>query len=124
MVRSSLVKFLAVTWDAIQNTVSPFPKIFININQNADMDIRIVATILGPTPLLAANFVIFGVIIDRLGVQFSRLSPRSCKREVYCGSRGFITYLFSARYYVFLELCKYFCEELFLFFLAFITFFF
>jgi len=39
--------------------------------------IQIVATILGPTPLLAANFVIFGVIIDRLGVQFSRLSPRS-----------------------------------------------
>ena len=40
---------------------------------------RIVATILGPTPLLAANFVIFGVLIHRLGIQYSRLSPKSCK---------------------------------------------
>jgi len=39
--------------------------------------IQIVATILGPTPLLAANFVIFGVLIHRLGVQYSRLSPKS-----------------------------------------------
>jgi len=39
--------------------------------------IQIVATILGPTPLLAANFVIFGVLIHRLGAQYSRLSPRS-----------------------------------------------
>ena len=35
---------------------------------------------MGPTPLLAANFVMFGVIIDRLGTQYSRLSPKSCKR--------------------------------------------
>ncbi|KAF8799461.1 RTA1-like protein [Phlegmacium glaucopus] len=38
---------------------------------------QIVATILGPTPLLAANFVIFGVIIHRVGVQYSRLSPKA-----------------------------------------------
>jgi len=38
---------------------------------------QIVTTIMGPTPLLAANFVIFGVIIHRLGAQYSRLSPKS-----------------------------------------------
>jgi len=36
---------------------------------------QIVATIMGPTPLLAANFVIFGAIIHRLGAQYSRLNP-------------------------------------------------
>ncbi|KAF8965860.1 RTA1-like protein [Flammula alnicola] len=39
-------------------------------------EMQITATILGPTPLLAANFVIFGVIIQRLGTQYSRLSPK------------------------------------------------
>ncbi|KJA24345.1 hypothetical protein HYPSUDRAFT_136304 [Hypholoma sublateritium FD-334 SS-4] len=39
-------------------------------------EIQITATILGPTPFLAANFVIFGALIRRLGTQYSRLSPR------------------------------------------------
>jgi len=37
--------------------------------------IQICCTIIAPTPLLAANFVIFGHIINRLGTQYSRLSP-------------------------------------------------
>ncbi|KAF4617304.1 hypothetical protein D9613_006279 [Agrocybe pediades] len=39
-------------------------------------EMQITTTILGPTPFLAANFVIFGIIIQRLGTQFSRLSPK------------------------------------------------
>ncbi|KAI5887194.1 RTA1-domain-containing protein [Schizophyllum commune H4-8] len=37
---------------------------------------QIVATILGPTPLLAANFIVMGRIVGKLGPAFSRLSPR------------------------------------------------
>ncbi|KAJ2935028.1 hypothetical protein H1R20_g2081, partial [Candolleomyces eurysporus] len=39
--------------------------------------IQIVSTILAPTPLLAATFVIFGEIIRRTGQIYSRLSPRN-----------------------------------------------
>ncbi|KAJ6486972.1 RTA1-like protein [Mycena sanguinolenta] len=39
-------------------------------------EIQIVCTILGPTPLAAANFVILGRIINRLGPAYSRLSPK------------------------------------------------
>ncbi|TFY71788.1 hypothetical protein EVG20_g1216 [Dentipellis fragilis] len=35
---------------------------------------QIICTILAPTPLVAANFVILGRIITRLGVRYSRLS--------------------------------------------------
>ncbi|KAH6908163.1 RTA1 like protein-domain-containing protein [Coprinopsis sp. MPI-PUGE-AT-0042] len=38
--------------------------------------IQIVSTIIGPTPLLAANFVIFGRIIRRLGSPYSRITAR------------------------------------------------
>ncbi|KAF9534626.1 RTA1 like protein-domain-containing protein [Crepidotus variabilis] len=38
--------------------------------------IEITGTIVGPTPLLAASFVAFGKIIDRLGPQYSRLRPK------------------------------------------------
>jgi len=38
--------------------------------------IAICTTIIGPTPLLAANFVIVEHIIVRLGTSFSRLSPK------------------------------------------------
>ncbi|KAH6908124.1 RTA1 like protein-domain-containing protein [Coprinopsis sp. MPI-PUGE-AT-0042] len=37
---------------------------------------QIVATIVGPTPLLAANFIVFGRIIRHLGGAYSRLTPR------------------------------------------------
>jgi hypothetical protein len=39
---------------------------------------RLVGTILAPTPLLAAIFVILGRIISQLGTQFSRLTPNMC----------------------------------------------
>ena len=80
MVRSALVKFFTVTRGTIQNSVSfsIFHSSFNN-STNGNTRFRIVATILGPTPLLAANFVIFGVLIHRLGIQYSRLSPKSCK---------------------------------------------
>ncbi|PPR07632.1 hypothetical protein CVT26_001700 [Gymnopilus dilepis] len=39
-------------------------------------EMQITCTILGPTPLLAANFVILGILIQRLGPQYSRLTPR------------------------------------------------
>ncbi|KAF9041120.1 RTA1-domain-containing protein [Hymenopellis radicata] len=38
--------------------------------------IQIVTTIIGPTPFLAANFIIFGAIVRIMGQGFSRLSPR------------------------------------------------
>ncbi|KAJ8079258.1 Envelope glycoprotein [Marasmius tenuissimus] len=37
--------------------------------------LQICTLILGPTPLLAANFVIFGRLVSLLGVHFSRLRP-------------------------------------------------
>ncbi|KAL5519103.1 hypothetical protein ACEPAH_786 [Sanghuangporus vaninii] len=37
---------------------------------------QICATIISPTPLLAANFVILGLIIGHLGAQYSRLTPK------------------------------------------------
>jgi hypothetical protein len=40
---------------------------------------REVALIIAPTPLVAANFIILGRIIRRLGPQYSRLTPRRCK---------------------------------------------
>ena len=44
---------------------------------------RIVATIIGPTPLLAAIFIIFGRLIRLLGLSYSRFSPRMCKCSLY-----------------------------------------
>jgi hypothetical protein len=49
------------------SSISPFMKI--------PFQIQICCTIVAPTPLLAANFVIFGHVINRLGTQYSRLSP-------------------------------------------------
>ncbi|KIN94352.1 hypothetical protein M404DRAFT_17227 [Pisolithus tinctorius Marx 270] len=52
-------------------------------------EIQLVATILAPTPFLAANFVILGKIIIQLGPQYSRLSPKFytlvfCAFDVVC----------------------------------------
>ncbi|RXW23951.1 hypothetical protein EST38_g1927 [Candolleomyces aberdarensis] len=38
--------------------------------------IQALCTVLGPTPLLAANFIIFGKIIEQLGTCYSRLTPK------------------------------------------------
>lgn len=39
---------------------------------------RIVATIISPTPVLAANFIIMGKLITYMGPQYSRLPPKRC----------------------------------------------
>ncbi|KAJ7871061.1 RTA1 like protein-domain-containing protein [Mycena leptocephala] len=39
-------------------------------------EIQIVCTVMGPTPLAAANFIVLGRIINRLGPVYSRLSPK------------------------------------------------
>lgn len=46
--------------------------------------IQILCTLVAPTPLLAANFVIFGRIIGQLGSQFSRLNPKRYT-IIFCG---------------------------------------
>ncbi|KAG2014317.1 hypothetical protein CC2G_011147 [Coprinopsis cinerea AmutBmut pab1-1] len=46
--------------------------------------IQTIATILGPTPLLAANFVIFGNIIRALGTDYSRITPK-WYTIIFCG---------------------------------------
>lgn len=44
---------------------------------------RLVGTILAPTPFIAANFLTLGRIIDQLGPQYSRLSPKLCILATY-----------------------------------------
>ncbi|KIM55354.1 hypothetical protein SCLCIDRAFT_304481 [Scleroderma citrinum Foug A] len=39
-------------------------------------EIQLVGTIIGPTPLVAANFLVLGKFINVLGSQYSRLSPK------------------------------------------------
>ncbi|KAG1873925.1 RTA1 like protein-domain-containing protein [Suillus subluteus] len=39
-------------------------------------EMQIVGTIIAPTPLVAANFIILGRIITQVGPQYSRLTPR------------------------------------------------
>ena len=49
---------------------------------------RIATTIIAPTPLIAANFVILGQIIKRLGQQYSRLSAMWCASPFPTPSRN------------------------------------
>ncbi|KAI0092753.1 RTA1-like protein [Irpex rosettiformis] len=44
------------------------------LNNNAYL-MQITTTIISPTPLLAANFIIFSRLVSLLGTQYSRLSP-------------------------------------------------
>ncbi|PAV21959.1 hypothetical protein PNOK_0191600 [Pyrrhoderma noxium] len=46
---------------------------------------QITCTIISPTPLLAANFVILGTMIKYLGSQYSRLSPKWYS-IIFCGA--------------------------------------
>ncbi|KAF8901514.1 RTA1-domain-containing protein [Gymnopilus junonius] len=48
----------------------------LNPPNPSPFEMQITCTIIGPTPLLAANFVILGILIQRLGPQYSRLTPR------------------------------------------------
>ncbi|KAI0729814.1 RTA1 like protein-domain-containing protein [Fomitopsis betulina] len=47
-----------------------------DVMQNTAFSIQIICTIIGPTPLIAANFVVLGHIIRRLGQRYSRLNAR------------------------------------------------
>ncbi|KAG2124049.1 RTA1 like protein-domain-containing protein [Suillus clintonianus] len=52
-------------------------------------EMQLVGTIIAPTPLVAANFIILGKIITQLGPQFSRLTPNMytvvfCSFDVIC----------------------------------------
>jgi hypothetical protein len=53
--------------------------LLISYEANSSPSLRITTTIIAPTPLVAANFIILGKIIRRLGPQYSRLSPKWCK---------------------------------------------
>lgn len=44
---------------------------------------RITTTIIAPTPLVAANFVILGQLIIRLGSRFSRMGAKTCEKPSY-----------------------------------------
>ncbi|KAF9461865.1 RTA1 like protein-domain-containing protein [Collybia nuda] len=45
------------------------------LNRDAFM-LQITTTILAPTPMVAANFIIFSRLVNRLGTEYSRLPPR------------------------------------------------
>ncbi|KAG0700332.1 RTA1 like protein-domain-containing protein [Suillus ampliporus] len=52
-------------------------------------EMQIVGTIVAPTPLVAANFIILGKIITQLGPQFGRLTPKMyttlfCSFDIIC----------------------------------------
>lgn len=57
------------------------------LEQHGDLALsRFIATIIAPTPLLAANFIITGRIIARLGPQYSRLNARKCEFSLVLNS--------------------------------------
>ncbi|KAI5999246.1 RTA1-like protein, partial [Pisolithus albus] len=61
----------------------------INPTLLTPFEIQLVGTILAPTPFLAANFLVLGKIIEQLGSQYSRLSPKLytlvfCAFDVIC----------------------------------------
>ena len=41
--------------------------------------LRVICTIVAPTPFVGAIFITFGRIINKIGPQYSRLSPRLCE---------------------------------------------
>lgn len=46
---------------------------------------RITTTIIAPTPLVAANFILLGQIINILGLRYSRLSATWCTFDILTG---------------------------------------
>ncbi|KAJ7578416.1 RTA1-like protein [Mycena floridula] len=48
----------------------------LNTTSKIPFSIQITATIVGPTPLLAANFIVLGRMIQILGPAYSRISPQ------------------------------------------------
>jgi hypothetical protein len=75
--RSTVVESEPFHKEAIYHTVSkmqwsPFVPLFMG-------GYRAVALVVAPTPLVAANFILLGRIIRRLGPQYSRLTTTQCK---------------------------------------------
>ncbi|KAF9071719.1 RTA1-domain-containing protein [Rhodocollybia butyracea] len=61
-----------------------------DVSSSTAFTIQIVCTIVGPTPLLAANFIILSRLIRKLGESYSRLGPRLYSRIfVSCDVFGF-----------------------------------
>ncbi|KZP25058.1 RTA1 like protein [Athelia psychrophila] len=56
----------------------------INFLANTPFMIQISVTIIAPTPLVAANFIILGRIVHKLGARYSRLSPK-WYTIIFCG---------------------------------------
>lgn len=61
-----------------------------DIHPRSSVHNRITTTIIAPTPLVAANFIILGKVIDKLGRQYSRLKPMWCK--LLCEEMAVSTY--------------------------------
>ncbi|KAJ3488235.1 hypothetical protein NLI96_g2983 [Meripilus lineatus] len=58
------------------------------------MQRRITTTIIAPTPLVAANFVMLGFLIGKLGSKYSRLSPKWCKYSTNSSARSVFINIF------------------------------
>ena len=61
------------------DTVRQNNRSFTSFDRNAKWWDRITTTIIAPTPLVAANFIIVEKLINRIGPKFSRLSGKWCK---------------------------------------------
>ncbi len=75
--RSTMVESESLFTDAVYYTVST-----VAMESVVPLLIgghRAVNLVVAPTPLVAANFILLGRIIRRLGPQYSRLTPRRCK---------------------------------------------
>ncbi|TFY80951.1 hypothetical protein EWM64_g3064 [Hericium alpestre] len=70
--------FLTVISSGLMEIAGWSGRLWSSINPFASdpFTIQITLTIIGPTPLLAANFVIFGRMIRQIGPQYSRMTPR------------------------------------------------
>lgn len=69
---------------------------------------RITGCIIGPTPLLAADFVIFGIIIQRLGEGYSRMAAKWCTYSTSPTSTSSLT--IAHRYGSLLFMCTHSCS--------------
>ena len=58
-----------------------------------DFNSRITLLIVGPTPFVAALFIGFGRVAERLGAEYSRLSPKLCELFVSSSCLGCISTL-------------------------------
>ena len=77
--RSTVVESEPFYKEAIYHTVSEVQRSpFVSLLMDG---YRAVALVVAPTPFVAANFILLGRIIRRLGPQYSRLTPTLCKSD-------------------------------------------